>query len=39
MIVNKPDREPFRKVAEAKIWPQYKGVNPELWDLVLATPS
>ncbi len=39
MIVNQPDRAPFRKVAEAKIWPQYKGLNPELWDLVLATPS
>ncbi len=39
MVVNQPDHAPFRKVAEEKIWPQYKGINPELWDLVLATPA
>jgi tripartite ATP-independent transporter DctP family solute receptor len=39
MAVNQPDHAPFRKVAEESIWPRYKGVNPELWDLVMATPA
>ncbi len=39
MAVNQPDHAPFRKAAEEKIWPQYKEINPEFWNLVLATPA
>ena len=39
MTVNQPDHAAFRKVAQDKIWPQYRSLNPELWDLVLATPA
>ncbi len=39
MTVNQPDHAPFRKIAEETIWPQYKSLDPELWELVRATPA
>jgi TRAP-type transport system periplasmic protein len=39
MVVNEADRAAFKKAAQAKIWPNYQKVNPELWDLIVATPA
>jgi len=37
MTVNMPDRAPFRKLAQEKVWPQYQKQYGELWDLITAT--
>ena len=39
MTVNQPDREPFRKVAEAKVWPAYQKQYPELWEQIVQARS
>ncbi len=37
MKVNTADVEAFRKVAEQKIWPQYKQQYSDLWDKIVST--
>jgi TRAP-type C4-dicarboxylate transport system substrate-binding protein len=37
MKVNAADVASFRKIAEEKIWPQYKQQYGELWDRIVAT--
>jgi len=37
MKVNQADVASFRKVAEEKIWPQYRQQYAELWDKIVAT--
>ncbi len=37
MKVNQADVASFRKVAEEKIWPQYKQQYAELWDKIVST--
>lgn len=37
MTVNAPDLEAFRKIAEEKVWPQYKKEYADLWDKIVAT--
>jgi TRAP-type C4-dicarboxylate transport system substrate-binding protein len=37
MTVNMPDRAPFRKLAQEKVWPQYQKQYGELWDQITAT--
>lgn len=37
MTVNQADGAAFRKVAEEKIWPQYKQQYPEMWDKIVNT--
>ena len=37
MIVNEPDRAPFKKLVQEKIWPQYQKQYGELWDLITAS--
>ncbi len=39
MTVNVADREAFRKVAEAKVWPAYQKQFPELWEQIVATKA
>lgn len=35
MIVNGPNLEPFRKLAQEKIWPNYQKQHAELWDQIV----
>ena len=37
MKVNATDVASYRRVAEEKIWPQYKQQYAELWDKIVAT--
>ncbi|HYE90523.1 MAG TPA: TRAP transporter substrate-binding protein [Terriglobales bacterium] len=37
MKVNQADVASFRKVAEEKIWPQYKQQYPEMWEKIVTT--
>jgi TRAP-type C4-dicarboxylate transport system substrate-binding protein len=37
MKVNQADVASFRKVAEEKIWPQYKQQYAEIWDKIVNT--
>jgi len=37
MTVNVPNRAPFLKVAQEKIWPNYQKNYGELWDQIVAT--
>jgi len=37
MTVNTADVEAFRKIAQEKVWPQYKKEYFELWDEIVAT--
>jgi tripartite ATP-independent transporter DctP family solute receptor len=37
MAVNAPDLAAFRKIAEEKVWPQYKKEYADLWDKIVAT--
>jgi TRAP-type transport system periplasmic protein len=37
MKVNQADVAAFRKVAEEKIWPQYRQQYGELWDRIVST--
>ena len=37
MKVNQADVASFRKVAEEKIWPQYKQQYAEMWDKIVNT--
>ena len=37
MKVNAADVASFRKIAEEKIWPQYRQQYAELWDKIVAT--
>jgi len=36
MTVNLPDRAPFKKLAQEKVWPQYQKQYGELWDQITA---
>jgi TRAP-type C4-dicarboxylate transport system substrate-binding protein len=36
MVVNAPNREPFRKLAIEKVWPAYQKQYTELWDQIVA---
>jgi hypothetical protein len=36
MKVNPPDVTSFRKLAEEKIWPQYKQQYAEFWDKIVS---
>jgi tripartite ATP-independent transporter DctP family solute receptor len=36
MIVNAADTDAFRKLAQEKVWPQYKKEYPELWEEIVA---
>ena len=36
MIVNSPNRDPFRKVAMEKVWPNYQKQYAKLWDQITA---
>jgi tripartite ATP-independent transporter DctP family solute receptor len=35
--ISAPDRAPFRKIAEEKVWPKYKKEYPEFWDKIVST--
>lgn len=37
MKVNVPDRAPFMKVAQEKVWPNYQKQYGELWEQIVAT--
>ena len=37
MQVNAADLSGFRKIAEEKVWPQYKKEYPEMWDKIVGT--
>lgn len=39
MTVNVPDKEPFKKLAQEKVWPAYQKQYAELWDLITAGQS
>jgi TRAP-type transport system periplasmic protein len=39
MTVNAPNRAPFKKVAQDKIWPVYQKMYPELWEQIVAAPA
>jgi len=35
MIVNAAQLDPFRKLAQEKIWPAYQKQYPDLWDQIV----
>ena len=37
MTVNEPDRAPFKKLVQEKVWPHYQKQYGELWDLITAS--
>ena len=37
MIVNGAQLDPFRKLAQEKIWPAYQKLYPDLWDKIVKT--
>jgi len=39
MVVNAPDREPFRKRAEEKVWPAYRKQYAELWEEIASVKA
>ena len=39
MIVNAADVDAFRRVAEEKIWPDYRKQYPEMWDEITKTQA
>ena len=39
MIVNAADLEAFRRVAQDKIWPEYRQANAALWDQIVSTKA
>jgi TRAP-type transport system periplasmic protein len=39
MIINLPDREPFKKLAQEKVWPAYQKQYSELWELIASTTT
>ena len=39
MIVNAPNREPFRKLASEKVWPAYQKQYAELWEQITAVKA
>jgi TRAP-type transport system periplasmic protein len=37
MTVNQANVDAFRKLAQEKVWPNYKQQYPELWEEIVAT--
>ncbi|MBV8136944.1 MAG: hypothetical protein JO121_15115, partial [Deltaproteobacteria bacterium] len=37
MIVNPANVEPFRKIAQEKVWPTYQKQYPDMWEQIVST--
>ncbi len=39
MVVNLPDRAPFKKLVQEKVWPAYQKQYGELWEMIATTQA